>query len=85
MFKDNNERVNELLEEFGLETYDMVAQPGFNSATLLGNNSKILDDILSELISELRNQKIEVITKDNNNNHEQSESGDSSGNTRRNR
>ena len=74
MYKDNNKRVEELIEEFELNTYDLVFEPGFT----LEDNSKMLDNILSELLIAERNFKIDTLTEET---HEQ----DKTGITRRNR
>ena len=85
MFKDNNKRVNELIEEFELETYDMVAVPPFETDyELLLHNSKVLDSILGELLIEERNHKIDTLTQQDDN-YEQDKSRASSRNRRRNR
>ena len=79
MYKDNNKRVDELIELVKLNTYDLVTEPGFSDAKFtLEDNSKVLDSILAELLIEERNFKIDTLTQET---HEQVKKG----NTRRNR
>ena len=79
MYKDNNKRVDELIELVKLNTYDLVTEPGFSDAkSTLEDNSKVLDSILAELLIEERNFKIDTLTQET---HEQVKKG----NTRRNR
>lgn len=60
MYKDNNKRVDELVEMVRLDTYDLVGEPGFSDAKFtLEDNTKVLDTILSELLIEERNFKID--------------------------
>jgi predicted RNA-binding protein len=61
MLRDNNRRINELLEDFDLQTYDLVSTPSIDFTSLLNDNSKVLDEILNELKRELRNEKIQVL------------------------
>lgn len=66
MFKDNNKLVNELMEEFELEAYDLVANPSIDFNSLLSENTKILDGILTDLLIEARNHKIDNLTQTDN-------------------
>ncbi len=66
MYEDNNnKRVDELTELVKLNIYDLVAQPAFSDAKLtLEDNSTVLDSILTELLTEQRNFKIDNLIED---------------------
>ena len=78
MLEDSNNRIDKLVEEFELITYDLVSDPAhdINTYDLIMKNSKILDDILVDLKLGERNYKIDILIET----HEQSKAGTKKGN-----